>query len=437
MRTLPFLLSILLAASSLAGGENTRPPRRDGRENRPARTTDQPDVDDTQAQSTDSSTEVLTEYTRIAESFAAEDDEEMELIFHRCKNIHCTTLRDILEDFITPSGTVSASEESDIVVINDVKSNIPLLQKISQTVDVRVPQVLVEAQIVELTLDSDFEKEVNLAFEHISPTETSFIKSIVSQLLTPGANPTSGQGSQVTLRPYVRNYPSTGKRNELALFLRYLETRGKARILSAPNLVLRRGSEGSITTGEEVPILQQTVVSGSLSTSTVFKSVGIKMKVKPTMINEDTVRLEASPEVSTVTGFTSTGEGGVSNPIIAVRKATTELEVKDGQLISIGGLLRSEERTTRRRVPVAGSIPVLGHLFRSTREESVKTQLVIFLHIKILKEAKPNDVTVFHPADVPQPVQAEIDLMQENVKTPDRHPFLRDMDRIRRDGREQ
>lgn len=393
------------------------------------------ETDDTLTPDTTATTESGNEYARIAEAFAQADEEKKELFFHQCKYIHCTALRDILEDFVSPGGTVSASEESDIVVINDVKSNISMLKEIAERVDARVPQVLVEAQIVELTLDSDFEKEVNLAFEHIAPSESSLVKSVVNQLLTPGASPLTDQGSRMTLRPYVKNYDD-GKRNELSLFLRYLETKGKARILSAPNLVLRRGSEGSITTGEEVPILQQTVVSGSLSTSTVFKSVGIKMKVQPTMISHDTVRLEISPEVSTVTGFTSTGQTGVSNPIIAVRKATTELEVKDNQLISIGGLLRSEERTTRRKVPVAGSLPVLGHLFRSTRDETVKTQLVIFMRIKILQEASTGDITVFHPSDIPEPIQAEIDLMEEKGDPQkNRHPLLRDVDRIRDEGR--
>ena len=440
MRFTFFLLSVslLLRSTGLAASDTTRKSRKatpssnasitpkDRVTSVPVTPSERPPELPTPS-ATSSTPPVIDQYTALAASLGADQDEEKTTFFHQCQHIRSTTLKRILEDFLTASGRVAASEESDIVVISDTVSNAEELRTIAETVDTRVPQVLVEAQIVELTLDTDFEKEVNLAFDHISASETSFIKQILGTLTTPGANPTTGQGGQYTLRPYVKNYDG-GKRNELTVFLRYLETKGKAKILSAPNLILRRGSEGSINTGEQVPILQQTVVSGSLSTSTVFKDVGIKMKVTPVMIAGNTVRLQVNPEVSTVTGFTSAGNTGVSNPIIAVRYARTELEVKDGELISIGGLLRNEERTVRKRVPVAGSIPVLGHMFRSARLETVKTQLVIFLRLRILDEGKPEGVTIYRPTPVPDAVETEVDHMEQEFKEPQGVQILRDFE---------
>ncbi|MFH0909944.1 MAG: hypothetical protein V1918_00300, partial [Planctomycetota bacterium] len=91
---------------------------------------------------------------------------------------------------------------------------------------------------------------------------------------------------------------------------------------------------------------------------------------------------------------------------IAVRSVTTELEIKDGELIAIGGLLRTEETAGRKRVPGLGSIPGIGGLFRANANEVIKTQLMIFLTIHILQESEPNHVTI--PASAATP-HAEVE----------------------------
>lgn len=408
--------------------EQTQQPKERGRKK------ETPNSDGQMQEMKEAENNILEQYTKLAETFVSEKEEPKTIYTYQCKSVRSATMKRVLENFITSSGMVAEAEENDVVIVCDVPSNLEKIKKITAQVDQRVPQVRVLAQIVELTLDSDFEKEINTSFEHASGSEYSLVKSIVANITTPGANPNTGQGANLTLQPYVRKYEN-GKSNTLNTFLRYLETRGKAKILSAPNLTLRRGSEGSIITGQEVPILQQTVVSGSVNTTTVFKSVGIKLKVNPIMIAGDTVRISVNPEVSTVTGYSSTGEGGVSNPIIAVRNAKTELEVKDGELISIGGLLRNEEVSVKRRVPIAGSLPLLGHFFRSTRTNTVKTQLIIFLSITILKEGEPNGIAYYSPAHLPKPVETEIQEMEGSPKKP-KAQILDDLNLFIEDGRQ-
>lgn len=372
----------------------------------------------------------IEDYNKLAAQFSSSRGEKKQHFFHSCKHIKASSMQRVLEDFVTAQGRVSASEESDLVVVNDVESNIAKLKEIADRLDQHVAQILVEAQIVELTLDDDFEKEVNLAFKHIAPGEASFVKEITSLLTTPGANPTKNEGSNLTFRPYVYNYDD-GKRNELTTFFRYLETKGKAKILSAPNLILRRGSEGSIITGEEVPILEQRVVEGSVSTTTVFKPVGIQMRVKPHIITKDNVRLHISPSVSTVTGFTTAGDTGIQNPIIAVRKATTELDVKNGELISIGGLLSTKELVTKKRVPIAAAIPGVGHLFRATRVEKIKTHLVILLRISILDESQPNSVRIHEPEEFHIKVKEKIESMDVEKPKPPGAQILHDFEKLK------
>jgi type II secretory pathway component GspD/PulD (secretin) len=347
--------------------------------------------------------------------------EEQDMLLYRCRYIPAASARRMIENFITADGIVAEAGESDLVVVVDAKTNLPRLREILGEVDRYVPQILVEARIVELTVDANFEKEVNLALEDIGG-DALVSDAIRSVLRTPGANPNLGEGALLSIAS-LRNH-----NDKITAFLRYLETRGRARILSKPNIVLSRGSDGSIVTGEEVPILTQTVTSGAVSTSTEFKSVGIKLRVTPLMITDEMVHVRVSPEVSTVTGYTAAA-AGVSNPILAVRQARTELRVKDGELMSIGGLLRNEERRVVRRVPMLSAVPVLGQLFRSEREESVQTQLIILMTIRILAEGVAEGERVMVPSTMHPRVEREIERMEsETPMTPGR--FIDDVKRL-------
>jgi type II secretory pathway component GspD/PulD (secretin) len=130
------------------------------------------------------------------------------------------------------------------------------------------------------------------------------------------------------------------------------------------------------------------------------------------MIVGDTVRLEVNPEVSNVTSFTSAGDG-VSNPVIAIRNAKTTFDIRNKQMLSIGGLMRNEKRETERRVPYLSAIPLLGWFFRSKRIENIQTQVVIFLTINILKDDGKDFVT--QPGDTSEKILKEINKMKNSL----------------------
>lgn len=345
----------------------------------------------------------LEEFKQVVSADRVSFDKE--IFIYDCKYVQATTLRRVLEEFISSDGMVAESVESDQLVLSERSDLIEELKTIIERLDQPVPQILVEARIVELNIDSDLEKEVDLFYQDMGLDELTGLprlEKIGSQLGVAGAAPSDGQGGIIDSQIWSNGSES------LNLFVRYLETSGKAKILSAPNLIIQRGKEGSIVTGEEVPILSQTSSSGGVTTSTEFKSVGIKLSVKPIMISGDRVRVEVNPEVSTVIGFSDAG--GVSNPIIAVRQARTELEVRDGQLISMAGLFQSTNRITERRTPFFSNIPILGSLFSSRRNQNEQTQLIIFLSIKILKFG---DDFVNSPDNLDPRITTEIERIDE------------------------
>ncbi|MEI8353654.1 MAG: hypothetical protein WCG22_04010 [Lentisphaerota bacterium] len=375
----------------------------------------------------------LDDYAQIAASFAADVKTERKVRFHHCVHIRGETMAQALENFMTPAGTVAANEESDLVVISDVESNLALLLEVAAQLDMPVTQVLVEARIVEFSVDNDYQKEINLEFQKLAnvgaipklPTDSmAFVKRLTDAFVDPGSNPLATRGSL----SYMHWDP--GSESLITTFVRFLENKGRAKILSSPNLILRRGTEGSIVTGEEVPIQTRTISPGGDSISTTFKSVGIKLRVTPVMIADGRIRLQVNPEVSNVTRT----DQNTGAPIIAVRSANTDLEVGDGQLVSIGGLLRSEEVERQRRVPILSSIPLLGHLFRGTTKSSVKTQLVIFLRATVLEGAL-DQLPPLRNLELPPDTQTQMDRAESQFRLP--KPSLADDLQKLRDGRPQ
>ncbi|MFA4945395.1 MAG: type II and III secretion system protein [Lentisphaeria bacterium] len=336
---------------------------------------------------------MIAEMAALAAKFTKASEEPTGMFVHDCRFVQGETLKRALEDFLSPAGTVACGAEGDGVVVVDRESQLPVLRQIAAAVDREVPQVLVSARVVEFTITSGFEKQINTEFQQFRNLEeipglpansTGFVNRLTDAFLSPSGDPAAAMRGAASLMSY-----DPEQQTLLSVYLKFLESKGHAQVLSAPNLILRRGSEGNIITGQEVPIQSSTQTGGANITSTTFKSVGIKLRVAPLMIAGGRVRLQVSPEVSNVQEYTSAGA-----PLIAVRSANTELDMVDGQMVSIGGLLRKEKRRSARRVPLLGSLPVLGFLFTSHADEAIESQLVIFLRASIIKPGEMNAATI-------------------------------------------
>ena len=331
-------------------------------------------------------------------------------LIYTCRNARPEVLKEAVEGLISPEGSIQASPSLNTLVLSDNLDTVRSVLKVLQEVDRPVAQLLVEARVLEVTLDSDLEYEVKHTLTIPPGSDTNFLQSSNIRFDTPGAQPTEGQGGPID----IRSWADSGK--YLDSFIRVLLTKGKAKILSSPNLLVSPGNEASIITGEEVPIQSTQVVAGSLSTNTQFKQVGIKLRVNLQQITNDTARLEIKPEVSTVTGYTR-GEGqSVSNPIIAVRNVSSTLSMKDGEVLTVGGLLRDENRETVRGLPGLMDIPVLGLLFQSTRHQTVKSQLIFFMRIHIINEGKPQTTRIHKPGNSMDQIEDKTNMLPPESK---------------------
>ncbi|CAN5565579.1 type II and III secretion system protein family protein [soil metagenome] len=175
--------------------------------------------------------------------------------------------------------------------------------------------------------------------------------------------------------------------------IRALQTQGAIRQLAEPNLIAMDGQQASFLAGGEFPIpIVQGGGGGNSSVSVVFKEYGVRLNFKPTIIDEDHIRLELEPEVSTIDFSNGVKFDGFLIPALKTRRAKTGVELRDGQSFALAGLLDNNEAQSLSKVPVLGDIPVLGSLFRSKSFQKNETELMFIVTAHMVKPVNRDDL---------------------------------------------
>lgn len=161
--------------------------------------------------------------------------------------------------------------------------------------------------------------------------------------------------------------------------LNALYTRGNARILSAPNVTALNGTEAQITVGGSRPIPSSVASSGGVGTAVEFRRYGIIMTMRPTVTDDDTILMQIRADVTNIDPTTAIQLGSALIPGETVRSVNTTLNVREGDIIVMGGLITNEQLKRTSKVPILSEIPILGSLFQSKRFENNETELAIFM----------------------------------------------------------
>jgi type IV pilus assembly protein PilQ len=173
--------------------------------------------------------------------------------------------------------------------------------------------------------------------------------------------------------------------SQFNLVLSALQTLSDVKIVSNPTIVTLNNNEATINIGESDPLPNYTFnpQTGTQEVSGFnYKDIGIILKVKPQVNGRGTILLTLNPEVSQKNGTLTFGAAQL--PIIATRKASTVVSLKDGFTMGIGGLLSTQTTKAGSKVPLLGSIPGIGRLFRSDTTDRQGTNLIIFITAKTL-----------------------------------------------------
>ncbi len=192
--------------------------------------------------------------------------------------------------------------------------------------------------------------------------------------------------------------------------LKALEERGLARRLAEPNLIARSGETASFLAGGEFPI----PIAGDQGSVTVeFKKYGVGLEFSPTVLADGMIALDISPEVSAIDTTNSYKIGDIAIPGFIVRRATTSVDLRDGQSFMIAGLLQTFNDVGIERIPGIGKAPVIGSLFSSKKYQRRETDLVIIVTPHLIRPVDPSK-KMATPLDTTLP-PSNADLFGANV----------------------
>ncbi|MDE2561344.1 MAG: type II and III secretion system protein family protein [Sphingomonadales bacterium] len=210
--------------------------------------------------------------------------------------------------------------------------------------------------------------------------------------------------------------------------LNALEARGMSKTLAQPTLLALSGEKASFLAGGEfpVPVAQSGAGSGGGNVAAIsvqFKPFGVSLGFTPTVLGDKTINLVVEPEVSSIDPSASLTLNGITIPGIRTRRASTTLELRDGESFAIAGLLQNDFKTSISQLPLLGSIPILGALFRSTQFQKGQTELLIVVTPHLVAPLKPGQVKL-PTDDIKDPSEAETFLLGQpyHPKEPAKSP---------------
>ena len=294
--------------------------------------------------------------------------------------------------------SVWADTQTNAIVVNAPPKMMRSLMQIVDKLDIRRAQVLVEAIIVEVIADKTAELGITWAVEGAASTTpigaTNFPSAGPGVVQLAGAAAGGGEGVDpgsligegITFG--VGRLSDTGV--SFAAILRALEGDPDTNIISTPSLVTTDNEEASLNVGQEVPFVTGsfTNTGGNIGSVNPFQTiqreqVGVKLTITPQINEGNSLLLDISQEISNIAQSVE----GATDLITNQRIVETTVIVDDGQILVLGGLLEDVLRESEQRVPILGSIPFLGALFRVQSTDKVKTNLLVFIRPKILRDA--------------------------------------------------
>lgn len=296
------------------------------------------------------------------------------------------------QGFSTPDLTVQPSPDINAVVVRGTPSAIAALEPLIADLDVRRPQVLIEAAIAEITGEEAESLAVQLGtagavLNQVEGAATSFSTSPAQPSLATILNALDVPIA-AALGPGLTANIAIG--NDFSILVQALGTSSKSNLLSTPQITTLDNKVGEFVVAQEVPFVTGSILPSSGGdvnpyTSIERKDVGITLKVLPRINAGDTIRLEVVQEASSIA---ATQLSQASDLITNRRAINTTVLVDNGQTIVLGGLTSDDYGQVKSQVPILGDIPILGELFKSRRESRNKRTLFIFLKPTILRNGE-------------------------------------------------
>lgn len=265
----------------------------------------------------------------------------------------------------------SLDKQQNALIFYTTNDEYRLVESLMKKMDVLPGQVILDVTILEVTLTDDMSSGIDWVYDNISAAEPS--------------------GSIINLAN-SGSLAATFISGDWQAKLNWSDNKDNSRVLSRPYLIVRDGESASITSGDQVPIITQSVENvgdnSSVSNSVQYRSTGVNVSITPIINSQGVISLSVSMSVSNAKPNTL---GGSLSPTITNRAITTEILSADGQTVALGGLIQETKSDTENGVPGLSSIPILGNLFKSKVDSMGRTELVMLITTKVVNDSREVD----------------------------------------------
>jgi type IV pilus assembly protein PilQ len=306
------------------------------------------------------------------------------------RNLQAMELMTSLRQYLSPRGLMQMSQGSNALVVRDTESQIGVMKQLVDGLDLEVPQVQIEARIVQADTTYSRSLGVQWGIQNVNQLGSSFG---VANFKTGNTGPFGGQTSNflVNLPATVGGLTSTpgvgftiGRTDGALLDVRLSagELLGLSKVIASPKVTTLDKREAKISQGESIPF-QTTSLQG---TQTTFVDANLELNVTPQITSRDPK--ETGKLIMMKVRATRNAVGARSNPAgpsIDRREANTQVNIRDGETMVIGGVFIDSQRNTVTGIPYLSRVPVLGWLFKQKTEDVSKQELLIFLTPTIVK----------------------------------------------------
>jgi type IV pilus assembly protein PilQ len=295
-------------------------------------------------------------------------------------------LTDDKQRMLSKRGTVVVDPRTNQLFVQDTAARLEDVRRLLQRVDVAVPQVLIEARIVEA--DDKFSRNLGVRLGYgkannesaiggqnifgTLPGTPGSVRTIPSNVNLPAAGISGFNPGQFALTLF-----NSSLTRLINLELTALEADGRGKVISSPRVVTADKVKATIEQGTEIPY-QNATSSGA--TAVEFRKAVLKLEVTPQITPEGGIFLDVRVNKDT------RGQETLSGPAIDTKNVQTQVLVENGGTVVLGGIYEQQERTTETKVPLLGDLPVVGYLFKNTSRISDRTELIIFITPRVISE---------------------------------------------------
>ncbi|WP_243393517.1 type IV pilus secretin PilQ [Solimonas fluminis] len=300
---------------------------------------------------------------------------------------------------LSERGRLSVDERTNTLIVLETREKIEEIRNLVSRLDIPVRQVLIESRIV--IADDDYSKQLGVRFGVSTVARNGNSGVVTTSGSNAATNTTVGSflqngGFPVTLGAqndrYNVNLPVTDPAGSFGLAilgadylvdleLSALQTEGRGEVVSTPRVVTANGKQASVEQGREIPY-QESASSGAATIS--FKKAVLSLLVTPQITPDDRVVMDLAITNDSQGQNVAVGLG--TAPAIDTRRLNTQVLVRSGETVVLGGVFNQESSNDQTKVPLLGDVPMLGRLFRNDSKSSIKRELLIFVTPKVLQE---------------------------------------------------